>query len=88
MLAKKSAWLVVLGFMLLTFAGCSSQDAPALSAGDAGPDFTLTDTDGSTYTLSDPDTSVSSAYDVMRWATPSGEPSHTFVLLDAQGNVA
>ncbi|MEJ2758607.1 MAG: hypothetical protein P8046_09025 [Anaerolineales bacterium] len=23
----------------------------------------------------------------MRWATPGGEPSHTFVLLDAQGEV-
>lgn len=37
--------------------------------------------------LSDLDTRVSTSYDVMRWATPSGEPSHTFVLLDAQGNV-
>ena len=37
--------------------------------------------------LSDLDTQVSTSYDVMRWATPSGEPSHTFVLVDAQGKV-
>jgi peroxiredoxin len=37
--------------------------------------------------LSDLDTRVSTAYDVMRWATPGGEPSHTFVLRDAQGEV-
>lgn len=38
--------------------------------------------------LSDPDTAVSEAYDVMQWATPGGEPSHTFVLIDQNGQIA
>jgi len=38
--------------------------------------------------LSDPDTSVSESYDVMQWATPGGEPSHTFVLVDEEGKIA
>lgn len=38
--------------------------------------------------LSDPNTAVSEAYDVMQWATPSGEPSHTFVLVDEEGQIA
>ncbi len=37
--------------------------------------------------LSDPDKSISTSYGVMRWQTQSGEPSHTFVLLDADGTV-
>ena len=35
--------------------------------------------------LSDSDKTVSENFDVLRWATPSGEPSHTFVLLNAAG---
>ncbi|MCB0116329.1 MAG: redoxin domain-containing protein [Caldilineaceae bacterium] len=38
--------------------------------------------------LSDPDTAVSTAYDVMQWATPGGEPSHTFVLVNQDGTIA
>ena len=38
--------------------------------------------------LSDPDLKVSSAYDVLQWAIDNGEPSHTFVLVDANGQIA
>lgn len=37
--------------------------------------------------LSDSDRHVSDAYGVLRWAMPSGEPGHTFVLIDKQGLV-
>lgn len=35
--------------------------------------------------LSDADKQVSESYDVLQWATPGGEPGHTFVLVDADG---
>ncbi len=35
--------------------------------------------------LSDPDLKVSEEYDVLQWAIDNGEPSHTFVLIDAGG---
>jgi peroxiredoxin len=38
--------------------------------------------------LSDEDHSVSQAYGVLQWAIKTGEPGHTFVLIDRQGNVA
>jgi peroxiredoxin len=38
--------------------------------------------------LSDPDAKVSASYDVLQWAVVSGEPSHTFVLVDQSGNIA
>lgn len=38
--------------------------------------------------LSDPDTAVSAAYDVLQWAIDNGEPSHTFVLVDASGKIS
>lgn len=38
--------------------------------------------------LSDPDLKVSAAYDVLQWAIDNGEPSHTFVLVDADGKIA
>lgn len=38
--------------------------------------------------LSDLDKSVSTAYDVMKWATPGGEPGHTFILVDGNGDIA
>lgn len=31
---------------------------------------------------------VSKTYDVLQWAVPSGEPGHTFVLVDADGEIA
>ena len=38
--------------------------------------------------LSDPDLAVSEEYDVLQWAIENGEPSHTFVLVDEQGNIS
>lgn len=38
--------------------------------------------------LSDADHSVSQAYDVLKWAIASGEPGHTFVLVDGEGRIA
>jgi peroxiredoxin len=38
--------------------------------------------------LSDVDHSVSQAYGVLEWAIKTGEPGHTFVLIDRQGDVA
>jgi len=38
--------------------------------------------------LSDADHTVSQAYDVLQWAIASGEPGHTFVLVDAEGRIA
>lgn len=38
--------------------------------------------------LSDPGKAVPEAYNVMQWATPSGEPGHTFILVDADGTIA
>ena len=37
--------------------------------------------------LSDPDLSVSEEYDVLKWAIANGEPSHTFVLVDGNGQI-
>lgn len=31
---------------------------------------------------------VTTMYDVMKYAMPNGEPSHTFVLVDAEGRIA
>ena len=38
--------------------------------------------------LIDGDKSVSAAYDVLKWAVGSGEPGHTFVLVDKDGRIA
>ncbi len=43
---------------------------------------------GPTPLLSDPDGSVSEAYDVLQWAVATGEPGHTFVLVDQDGRIA
>ena len=43
---------------------------------------------GATPLLSDPDGSVSEAYDVLQWAVATGEPGHTFVLVDRDGKIA
>jgi peroxiredoxin len=37
--------------------------------------------------LSDPDLAVSAEYDVLQWAIDNGEPSHTFVLVDGDGQI-
>jgi mono/diheme cytochrome c family protein len=41
----------------------------------------------STPLLSDEGRNVSESYGVLRWAMPSGEPGHTFVLVDKNGKV-
>lgn len=43
---------------------------------------------GATPLLSDTDESVSAAYDVLQWAVATGEPGHTFILVDEQGEIA
>lgn len=37
--------------------------------------------------LSDGDQAVSEAYDVIKWAVGTGEPGHTFILVDEDGKV-
>jgi peroxiredoxin len=37
--------------------------------------------------LTDAEAQVSAAYDVLKWAVPSGEPGHTFILVDGSGEV-
>jgi peroxiredoxin len=36
----------------------------------------------------DADQAISTAYDVLQWAVATGEPGHTFVLVDADGRIA
>lgn len=36
----------------------------------------------------DADHQVSEAYDVLQWAVGSGEPGHTFILVDKDGKIA
>lgn len=43
---------------------------------------------GTTPLLTDTDQSVSESYDVLQWAVASGEPGHTFILVDADGQIA
>ena len=38
--------------------------------------------------LVDADHQVSQTYDVLKWAVGTGEPGHTFILVDADGNIA
>ena len=40
-----------------------------------------------TALLSDEGNRVANAYGVMRWSMPTGEPGHTFVLVDRDGRV-
>ena len=41
-----------------------------------------------TGVLSDVENKVAYRYDVMRWAAATGEPGHTFILVDESGTVA
>ena len=43
---------------------------------------------GTTPLLTDTDQSVSEIYDVLKWAVKTGEPGHTFILVDADGKIA
>ena len=38
--------------------------------------------------LADVDKRMSEAYDVLKWAVGTGEPGHTFILVDKNGNIA
>jgi peroxiredoxin len=38
--------------------------------------------------LVDENRQVSELYDVTKWAVASGEPGHTFILVDKDGNIA
>lgn len=38
--------------------------------------------------LVDADQNVSETYDVLKWAVGTGEPGHTFILVDADGEIA
>jgi hypothetical protein len=38
--------------------------------------------------LVDANKAVSEAYDVMQWASATGEPGHTFILVDTGGQIA
>ena len=58
-------------------------DSPEVLAA-SGAEFGV----GPTPLLSDPDGSISEAYDVLQWAVGTGEPGHTFVLVDQSGKVA
>ena len=42
----------------------------------------------STTMLVDTDHSVSETYGVLQWAVRTGEPGHTFILVDADGKIA
>lgn len=58
-------------------------DSPTVLA--AGADeFGITDVP----LASDSERTVSAAYDVLQWAVGSGEPGHTFVLVDQDGTIA
>jgi peroxiredoxin len=37
--------------------------------------------------LSDPEAAVSADYDVLKWAIATGEPGHTFILVDQSGEI-
>ncbi len=42
----------------------------------------------STPMVTDTDHSTSEAYDVLQWAVGTGEPGHTFILVDGDGTIA
>lgn len=44
--------------------------------------------DPETPMLVDAEAEVSERYDVLQWAVGTGEPGHTFILVDAEGRIA
>ncbi len=66
----------------VAFVSIATDSVQELSA--AAQEYGIADTP----LLSDANAEVSEAYDVMQWATPGGEPSHTFVLVDRDGRIA
>jgi peroxiredoxin len=51
---------------------------------DAADDYGI---DEATLVLSDAENVTANAYDVMRWQAATGEPGHTFVLVDERGKI-
>ena len=58
-------------------------DAPEVLAA-ASAEFGV----GETPLLTDTEQSVSEAYNVLQWAVATGEPGHTFILVDEGGKIA
>jgi len=58
-------------------------DSPEILAA-AGAEYGV----GATPLLTDTDQTVSAAYDVLQWAVATGEPGHTFILVDERGKIA
>jgi alkyl hydroperoxide reductase subunit AhpC len=58
-------------------------DSPDVMAA-SGAEFGV----AATPMLTDSDESVSEAYDVLQWAVATGEPGHTFILVDEDGKIA
>ena len=52
---------------------------------DAAEDYGI---DEATLVLSDIENDTANAYDVMRWQAATGEPGHTFILVDDRGKIA
>ncbi len=64
------------GFVSIAFDSLEEQAASA-------PQYGITEVP----LLSDVNQNVSAEYDVLKWAVRSGEPSHTFILVDEAGEV-
>lgn len=58
-------------------------DPPAAWSAE-GTDYSIEDF---THVLTDHGNRVARRYGVMRWAAPTGEPGHTFVLVDTTGEI-
>ena len=52
---------------------------------EAGRKFRVREFD---HVLSDEGNGVATAYDVMQWQSATGEPGHTFILVDEAGKIA
>ncbi|NJL94909.1 MAG: peroxiredoxin family protein [Anaerolineae bacterium] len=65
------------GFVSIAFDSLEEQAA-------AAPEYGITEVP----LLSDANGTVSAQYDVLKWAIASGEPGHTFILVDENGEVA
>lgn len=52
---------------------------------DAAEDYGIEE---ATLVLSDIENDTADAYDVMRWQAATGEPGHTFILVDDRGKIA